>query len=264
MRRPIWIGLLVITAIWVLPTNAEIFWPSESDWVALRQGTNYYYDALDDANPASIDLIGTTDTYSAGYWDYVINGYSTNGLSLADAFMIRMRVGNDKKSFVWQALLDTDGVSSSVEWILELVQSGGEHAVKLVPTTTGGPTIDDVSFGTNNAAWLGDLSGFSRWSTNSPPYYQVDFAIPWSDFSASTGVTNVNQIRVVLATSTTHSGVINGDFQGDNIGEQISNVLSDNIPEPAVASLLIGAGGGILIYRRLFRKQPHTEDDSKV
>lgn len=265
MRKAIWIGLVVLTTTWVLPTKADVFWPSESDWVALRLGSGYYYDVEGDTNPSPIDLIGTTDTYSAGYWAYVPNGYN-NGLSLEDAFMIRMRVGGEGGNYVWQAHLDTDGNASDVEWIFELVQSGSDQGVELIKTAVGGSTIGAIDIGNNTHTWLGDVSEFSRWSAIADStHYHVDFAIPWNDFSLITGVTEPENLRIVLSTSTTHANVINGDSPlGVNLGEQVSNTLSENIPEPAVATLLIGAGTGIIFVRRIFKQQPLPDEESAL
>lgn len=41
---------------------------------------------------------------------------------------------------------------------------------------------------------------------------------------------------------------------------QISNVLSGNIPEPAVVTLLIGAGRGMIDFRRIFRLQSDKDE----
>jgi len=265
MKVPIWIRCVLLIATWVLPTRADIIWPSENDWRALRIGTGYYYDTEGDTNPSPIDLIGTTDTYSAGYWAYAINGY-VNGPSLEDAFMLRMRVGGPSGNYVWQALLDTDGDATNVEWILELVQSGSGSGVALVQTAVGGSTIGAIDIGSNPRAWSGSLAEFSRWSAISDStHYHVDFSIPWSDFSLITGITDPGQMRIVLSTSTTHANVINGDSPlGGSLGEQVSNILSENIPEPAVASLLIGAGTGIIICRRIFPQLTHLEKESST
>lgn len=242
--------------------TADMVWPADEDWIALKQGADYYYDAEGDQSPSAVDLIGTTDTYSAGYWALAHDGYN-NGLSLEDAFMFRMRVGGESGKFVWQAHLDTDGDASNVEWIFQLVQSGSNDRVILIKTAVGGTTLSDVDTGSNIAAWTGDIATFSRWTaiTNSTHHY-VDFAIPWNTFTAITGVSDLHDIRALISTSTTHSGINKDAPLGNVLTEQISNVLSESIPEPAVASLLVCAGGGIIFYRRLFSGRTQTEEES--
>jgi hypothetical protein len=243
--------------------SADIIWPSEFDWVALTIGTNLYNDVPGDQSPSAIDLIGTVDSYSAGFWSFVPNGDISGGTT-NDAFMFRMRVGGESGNYVWQAHLDTDGDANNVEYIFQLVQSGnpGNQGVKLIKTTVGGSTLGDISVDKKATAdWSGDLNLYSRWTAiaGSSDYF-VDFAIPWSEFKSITGVSELDQIRAVLATSSTHAGINKDAPLGGDLSTQISDALSDNIPEPTVASLLLGAGGGLIFYRR-FRKRNHEEDD---
>jgi hypothetical protein len=253
-----WTQLFLAATMLISTTTAiaDIAWPADEDWTALTKGTDLYHDAAGEINPAEVDLVGTVDSYSAGSWAFVENGDILGGTT-NDAFMFRMRLrGNgDGKKFVWQAHLDTDGDSSNVEWIFQLVQSGNNDGVELIQTAVGGPTLGDVST-VANTSWLGELALYSRWSPIAGSTdFNVDFAIPWSEFSSITGATEIEQIRTVLSTSTTHANVINGDAPlGVTLSEQVSEVLSDSIPEPAVASLLLGAGGGIIFFRRFIKR----------
>lgn len=244
-----------------LPTMADIIWPADGAWNPVYKGSDYYYDAAGDVtgggNP-QLDLIGTTNTYSAGYWAVVNGGYTGTG---SDAFIMRMRLGGDGSSSpnAWIALLDTDGDTSDVEWALEVVQSGGTDNVRLVQAIVGGPTIGEVTL-TNSPVWSGNIPEFSRWTaipSTTPTQYHLDFAVPMDAFLASTGLADLHDTRVVLGTSTTHTGFNNGDFPlGALFSEQVSNVLSENVPEPAVVTLIIGAGFGMLVSRRLFCHNP--------
>ena len=229
----------------------------------MMRGTDFYYDPAGDKSPSAIDLIGTTDTYSAGYWALIEDGHVSGGVT-NDAFMFRLRVGGESGKFVWQTHLDTDGDASNVEWILQLVQSGkpAEQGVELIQTAVGGTTLSDVDIGSNTSAWLGDTSLYSRW-TAAPDSadFHVDIAVPWNTFTAITSVTEVEEIRAVLSTSTSHSGIGGDAPLGASLSDQISNVLSDTIPEPAVASLLLGSGFGFLVFRRIFNRHD-TDNDS--
>jgi hypothetical protein len=241
--------------------KGDVIWPQESDWTAIRSGANYYYDAEGDQSPASIDLIGTTDIYSAGYWALVSDGYVSGGTT-GDVFMIRLRVGGNGGNYVWQAHFETDGNSSDIEWIYQLVQSGNpaDHGVALIQTAVGGSTLSEIDTGSNVSAWQGNLAEFSRWSTISgTTHYHVDFAVPWTEFSSFTGVTNITDMRVILSTSTSHSGINKDAPLGNSLSEQISEALSDSIPEPTVASLIIGAGCGLVFYRRMIKRSIDEE-----
>ena len=171
---------------------ADIIWPEDIEWNPLMQGTNFYWDTLGDESPRAADLVGTLDTFPAGSWALIENGYVDGGVT-DDAFMFRLRLdGNgNKRKFSWQVSLDTDGDTSNVEWMLQLVQSGKRKGkgVELIQTAVGGPNLNDVDTGDNEIAWLGDKSLYSRWTAipDSRDYY-VDIAIPWSTFTSITGV----------------------------------------------------------------------------
>ncbi|MEN8254940.1 MAG: hypothetical protein ABFR33_05660 [Verrucomicrobiota bacterium] len=243
--------------------GADIIWPADGDWTALMSGTDMYHDPSGDQTPASIDLVGTTDTYSAGYWALVEDGDIIGGTT-NDAFMFRMRLraNGDGKNYAWQTLLDTDGDASDVEWIFQLVQSGNpsNRGVELIKTAVGGTTLGDINIGSNTAAWLGGMSLYSRWSaiTGSTDFH-VDLAIPWNEFSTITGVAEIGQIRTVLATSTSHANTGKDAPLGLALTDQVSDVLSETIPEPAVVSLLLGTGGGMVFFRRIFKRKKEDQ-----
>ncbi len=265
MNTKSWRNLLLACSLALLSTAsmADLYWPEEGDWIPLMQGAGFYSDDRGDQNPASVDLIGTTNIYSAGYWAHVQDGHDANG-TLDDLFLLRLRMGGEGGNYVWQAHLDTDGDASNVEWIYQLVQSGNpeDYGVMLVKTSVGGATLQDVDIGGNTTAWKGDAAVYARWSqVFGTGDYHIDLAIPWSEFRSATGVSEINQIRIVLSTSTSHSSITKDAPIGASLTEQISNVLSENIPEPAVATLMIAAGGGLIAFRRLFPTRGKHEAD---
>lgn len=258
LKRAGIIALILGTACFA---KADVIWPADADWTALMVGTDMYHDAVGDQHPGSIDLIGTTDSFSAGFWAFVENGDLVNGVA-SDVFMFRMRVGGESGNYVWQAHLDTDGDASNIEWIFQLVQSGSpkSRGVELIKTAIDGTTLADIDIGGNTSSWLGDLSLYSRWSPiEGSADFHVDFAIPWSEFKAITGVEEIEEIRTVLSTSTTHSGINKDAPLGASLTDQISNVLSESIPEPAVVTLLLGSAGGLLAFRRIFKYDPEDK-----
>ena len=236
---------------------ADINWSIvDSEWVAVKTGTNYYNDVLGDQSPASTDLIGTADSYSAGYWAFVENG-DVAAEGSADAFMFRMRVGGNGGNYVWQAHLNTDANTNDVEFIFEVVQSGNpaDQSVQLIATESGGPTLGDITVANKAApAWEGGLGAYSRWTqVDGSTDYHVDFAIPWTTLTNKTGVTRLEDIQAVLSTSSTHAGINKDAPLGGDLSLQISSALSSNIPEPNSVALFVAMGGGILFTRRLFK-----------
>jgi hypothetical protein len=249
----------------MLVAQADAVWPADGAWTALTIGPSLYNDISSEINPASVDLVGTADSYSAGYWALVENGDILGGVT-NDAFMFRMRLrGNgDGKKFVWQTHLDTNGDSSNVEWIFQLVNSGSGNGVELIQTAVGGPTLGDISTVSNNS-WLGTLELYSRWiAISGSTDFHVDFSIPWNEFSAITSVTDIRQMRAVLSTSAAHNQTNKDAPLGRALGDQISNMLSETIPEPAVVTLLLGTGGGMLAFRRIFKGFPEDNDGNQT
>ena len=262
------VPILIAIAGSALMSTADVIWPADGAWQELKIGANKYFDTRGDQSPSSIDLIGDAASYSAGFFALVENGDITGGVT-NDAFMFRLRVGGNSGNYVWQAHLDTDGDNTNVEYIFQLVQSGnpGDQGVKLIKTLVGGTTLGDISVDTKVAVdWSGSLSLYSRWTAvaGSATDFYVDFAIPWSEFTAITGVAALRDIRAVLATSSTHAGINKDAPLGGSLATQISDALSASIPEPAVVTLLLGAGGGILASRRIFKRKPEEDDLSQA
>ena len=242
--------------------QADLIWNNLTNWVAITvDGGNLYNDPTDQ-NPGSVDLLGDS-SHAAGFWQL------DEGGSLS--FRLRVSALPNNPQSVWQILLNTDADNSNVEWILQLNHSGSSDAVVLVQTTNTGDDLylSDIStLATNH--WSGSVSGHSQMTlagTNLDGKKDdafIDFGIPWQDFERITGLTSVNELEVAVTTSTTHTGV-NKDAPLGTAGPDsffISDALSKTVPEPAVASLLLGAGGGLILYRRIFKPKPEDENKS--
>lgn len=235
------------------PVHADLIWNNLTNWVPIIVGGNLYNDPTDQ-NPGSVDLLGDS-THAAGFWQ----------LDEGNSLSFRLRVSDlpNNPQSVWQILLNTDDNNSNVEWILQLNHSGSSDAVLLTQTTStaGDLFLSDIdTLSTNH--WAGTVGGFSQMTLagtdldGAKADAFIDFGIPWADFERITGLTSVDELEVAVTTSTTHSGVnkdapLGTDGPGSFL---ISDSLSESIPEPTVASLLIGAGGGLIFYRR-FRKR---------
>lgn len=238
------------------PVAAHLVWPTESEWSALTTGGGFYWDERRDQAPAWIDLVGDAQNFSAGFWAYVVDGHDDGGGLFSDALLFRMRLrgSGDGKNTAWQVFIETDGNPNTVEWVLEAVGSGNPKQVQLIATLTGGPRFRDVDTGKNQPSWARPISDYSRWTAvgDGTGDYFLDFGIPWPAFEAHTGVTSYEQLRVVLSTSTTHSGINKDSPLGTSLNDSISDALSDAIPEPATIGLLLAALFTTLGMRRIF------------
>lgn len=258
------ITAIALTAL-ILPvvSSADIIWDGLTNWVSITIGGSVYNDPADQ-NPGSVDLIGNS-TKAAGFWQF------SEGLTPAeDIFAFRLRVSalpNNPQN-VWQILFETDGDETNVEWILQLNYSGKDDGVFLTKTATGGdgPSLGAITTVSTNH-WEGTTAGYSQMTLAGTDLDGqkddafIDLGVPWQEFSQLTGAAAVDQLRVAVTTSTTHTGV-NKDAPLGTDGPAlvlVSDTLSDTIPEPAVVSLLLGAGGGMIFYRRIFRRKAEEE-----
>ena len=138
--------LLIVPFLLAAPAVAAVVWPAnDSDWTATTQGGSGFLEQKDNKKDKSWDIRGD-GTYSAGY--YYLDDANLN-------LLFRIRVNNrptDKKkgtwdSHVWQVLLDTDGDSSDIDWVLQLDQVT-DNQVELAAVTHGSPdTWANVSIG---------------------------------------------------------------------------------------------------------------------
>lgn len=220
--------------------DAVAVWPNEPDWQALTFGGGNYWDPTGDQSPKTVDMVGNA-TYASGYW-YQSEIADQNQLSL------RMRVDGDGSNSrdVWQFLFDTDNDATTIDWVLEVRQSGNPSGrqVMLTSATTGGPTFGDVVL-SSSFAWTGTLADWTRWSAagdgsnfGGNTDYFLDVAIPLDLFLSITTPNDPNAFRIGLSTSTSHTQ-LNKDLPADlNSGSPISGSMSGAIPEPNTAAML--------------------------
>ena len=222
------------------PAAAMAVWPAV--WNELTASGGPYSDDSGDENPASTDLVGGSDgvgTFSAGYWSIS---------EIDDQLSLRMRVDTDGAgaNYVWQFLFETDGVASTVDWGLEVLQSGNPSSqqVLFAATTTGGSTFGDVEL-SSTPAWTGALADWRRWgatgdgsSFGGDADAFLDIAIPLSTFRSLTGLGPTDFFSVALATSTAHTNVNKDVPLGLSYSSPVSAGFSAPIPEPGSRALL--------------------------
>lgn len=231
-------ALALLTALLVVGrAHAAAMWPA-GPWSSLTSGGGTYDDAMGDENPVSTDLVGGSDgtgTFSAGFFVHSEDD---------DQLALRMRLNDDGAGIhnVWQFLFETDGDVTTVDWVLEVRQTGNpsDRQVIFAESTGGGPTFNDVSF-SSTASWTGSLADWSRWGTatdgssfDSDPDFFLDVAIPLSTFRGITGLTLNDGFRMALSTSTSHTQITKDIPLDLSQTEQVAFAWSDlaAIPEP--------------------------------
>ncbi len=262
------VSILLIAAA----TRADVItWPTMSEWNPLYSSTGLYSDPNNDIGNNGhlyLDIVGGTDslnnTYSGGYMLRRTEG-------IEDQLLLRIRVNADKSNDVgaFQVFFETDG-DDSVEWVMQL----NTEKVK-------GQTIDTLTFGSASGTNRnGVVFGTTVWSTTTGYFhytgtatedgsqfggdddYFLDMAMPWSTFENYTGITSTNDPLRMLITSSQSAGQINdGDVGNSSVASGVDVLFKDlytsqpeAIPEPAVATLIVGAGIGMLGIRRIFMK----------
>jgi len=141
-------------------------WPEfNDDWTPVTVGGEYWSDPTDDVNPANADILGSS-TVPGMLWAYADNG---TPFRTDDELMFRLRVGKGSQNgqaypgnlgqFVWQIYIDSDNVHGTIEWSLQLDNSG-ENRVELV-AVSGGPTFGALTY-SSTPEWFESIIGFSR------------------------------------------------------------------------------------------------------
>ena len=251
-----------------MQVHASVTWPTDTEWNALNDGSGEYSDVSGDggspgnSDPA-LDIVGD-DTHSAGYLLYAEQGSITN-------LFLRMRLDaapNGKKDVTWFFLFDTDS-SAGVNYIVTLqgtmqstTFSSGYLTIQEV--TTGGTDSDALR---STVVWSTVATtdnmrfGIADTSINTSQDYFVDMVVPWDEFSLQTGVLSTNEgASVALATDDAYTGTdainlgIGGDVGFVGSGEtDLTQSLSEAIPEPAIASLILIFGGILIATHRFMR-----------
>ena len=232
--------------------HAAVVWPlTDADWVPLTTGggTNLYQDVVD-TNPDTTDIVGDSN-FAAAHWHYQDNGTAS---TLDDQILFRIRINDqpNKDQGTWQIVLNTDA-DTGVDFVLQYDASGNPDAVELLASINEGPTIGDVTFDTDNPAWqTTSTADYIRWEDPTGDGSDVggdgsdvflDIGIPWTDFSAATGLDLGDSMSIGVTTGS--SNQINKDVPlGQTTASATTTIFSDavTIPEPSSVTLLALAG----------------------
>jgi hypothetical protein len=246
-------------------TRAEAMavWPG-GGWVAMTAGGSDYWDDIGDENPDSTDIVGGLDGgtfFSAGYYYQDVAN---------DQLLFRIRIDADGSSSnnVWQVLFETDGDASTIDWVLELRQSGSPSGKQVIFTqaSTGGSTYADVALSTSYS-WTGAIPDWTRWIgvTDASTFdgdadFFLDIGMPLSTFKSITGLAPFEALQLAVSSSTAHSGITKDTPLGLVDSSDVSQGFGDSltlVPEPG-SHLLTAFGLCILAGIRSRAKRRRT------
>lgn len=205
--------------------------PSNTQYVPLRQGNIIVTDPVRDVSPDETDIVGDAQ-FPAAYYAY-------DGTNV----YFRMRLNADPrqkssfKNFAWGVLFDTDNNPSTYEW--ELVVNGLENEVQLIVNTVKIPNIlTDQAEGTDGkgkpsyaesicnfdiarAQEVEDTSKLGG-STN----FFIDFFVPAATLLKLLGFTDNSPVRFLFFTATNNNN-FNKDFI--DTGQTLSTLFCDPV-----------------------------------
>ncbi|GMK37253.1 hypothetical protein PCCS19_03060 [Paenibacillus sp. CCS19] len=203
--------------------------PSNAQYVPVTLNGAPVSDPVRDVSPDQTDIVGSS-AFPAAYYGY-------DGTNI----YFRIRLNADPRfktgftNFAWGVLFDTDGNSSTYEWVLAV--NGLNNSVDLIQNTAKIPnSFNDQAEGTDGkgtpnftqpivnydiarAALTGDGSAFGG-GTN----YFLDFFIPRATLFPLLGITDQTVLRFLFFTSTNNNN-FNKDFIGT--GQTLSAAFSD-------------------------------------
>lgn len=205
--------------------------PSNAQYVPVTLSGAPVTDPVRDVSPDETDIVGSP-TFPAAYYGY-------DGTNI----YFRIRLNADPRfktgfnNFAWGVLFDTDGNSSTYEWVLAV--NGSNNSVDLIQNTIKIPnSFNDQAEGTDGkgnpnftqpivnydiarAAVTGDGSAFGG-GTN----YFLDFFIPKTTLFPLLGIKDQSSLRFLFFTSTNNNN-FNKDFIGS--GQTLSAAFSDPV-----------------------------------
>ena len=257
MRKYIYIVTILLIANMV---RASTIWQEDSDWIPLYTLSDAASDIGNNGH-SYLDIVGDA-TYASGFLQF----YNSDSTASEDLLLLRLRLNGKKNKMKgsWQFFFETDG-DDEVEWVLQLSSDDLTSEGTIQMGTSSGESESDITFGSvawtgsyeDNVHWTGEATGDGSQFGGDDDYF-LDLSIPWNSFSSLTGIdTNAPSFRVAIASSQQSGQLSDGGAAEISTSDPITSFedfgdYSGVIPEPAVATLLVGTGAGLLISRRVF------------
>ncbi len=204
---------LVVLLVVLFPMQV-LAWPLDGQWLPLTSGGMVIGDPDTDGNTGDYrNIVGDTANPSAYFY--------ADGTNL----FFRLRVdgnpaqGQGLRPFGWGVILDTDNDWSAYEYLIMV--DGISETVRLEQNTAQGTPYDasdapEVTLATYSTATNTQVSvAGSNFSADAD--YFIDWSVPWSAFSAATGLDESSQISMLFGTSN-NASTLGGDIDGGTGG----------------------------------------------
>ena len=214
-------ALLPLLTLSLVNSALAVTFPADTDW-----------EEMELAGGALTDVCG--DVSGSAWWDIVGDSSDPAGYVYSDSTNIyfRLRVASEPyrssggspsawRSFGWGVMMETDWDASDVkyDWILYVDGNSdqivfSENTSGSTPWYTDAPESDLVTYSAPLATSASAGSGYAGYvsagsdicgGTSSAVDYFVDWAMPWSDFTAYTGISDIEGIGFLLGTSASTS-----------------------------------------------------------
>ncbi|TCM97580.1 carboxypeptidase family protein [Paenibacillus sp. BK033] len=205
--------------------------PSNAQFVPLKQNNINVVDPIRDVNPDETDIVGDAQ-FPAAYYAYDgTNVYFRMRLNADPRFK------NNFSNFAWGVLFDTDNNPATYEW--ELVVNGLENEVQLIVNSVKLPNVmTDQAEGTDGKgkpSYSETICNFDiaraqptddGSQLGSATNYFIDFFVPAGTLFSLLGITDQSAIRFLFFTAT-NNNIFNKDFIGT--GQTLSTLFCDPV-----------------------------------
>ncbi|MBW6512362.1 MAG: DUF11 domain-containing protein [Desulfuromonadaceae bacterium] len=227
--------LLFSAALLLIAATHVHAWPADSDWIPIYRGTEMLSDD-NDANPSSLDIVGDA-TNSAAYLfndgNYMHFRIRLDADPMANATSL--------KQFGWGFLLDLNQNFDDYEFMIML--DGISDTMYLAQNTVQG-TLGDPSDRPEIIRWQETLTYGNNFRVevatttfgNNADYF-LDYAIPFSVFKSSMGLTDSSIISYFVGGSTSAQTLATDLAAGSDLYDSGSNFVLPSGTQPTTGSV---------------------------